>query len=161
MSIFKEFGTRSELETKGGEELSTVLVKFADGGLLEEMGKGWHTTKYLSECAVDGITMSDGQCNIKGLRVDDGKGAAMVKKIVEAATEQGIPVIRSNIDEGSTGRPLIRVSSHIKEPNKAPEILLKALAAYAKSEDKKDLAKVASEAAERMNKAVSSYKKVE
>jgi len=72
-------------------------------------------------------------------------GGSATDAIVRAAQRDNIPVVHETF-----GGHHITISPHVKQPRKFPELALKALQSYAKSEGKEGSAQAAGEAAKRV-----------
>jgi hypothetical protein len=178
MSVFRDFESAAErLRTaqssfstaeariksfgqKSADELGAVLAKFAEGGLLPgidatKLDKSYLTPKHHS-IAAERIDLLGENMELGGDIRNDLRGSRIAQEIADAARAKKIPVVHN-----TDGSQNIRVSDHIKEREKSPELLLSALAAYADSKGKTELGTVAREASERMKTLVSSFQQIQ
>ncbi|MGE0755171.1 MAG: hypothetical protein AB7L92_08445 [Alphaproteobacteria bacterium] len=139
--------------------LSSVLTRFAEAGLLPEIDPHFHTRDYLcpytNYIAADRIEMRGLNARAGGDARMDTKGLRVAEEIVAAANTHKIPIVHE-----MNGGQNIQVSPHVKERENAPEILLRALAAYAEGRHKPEMAGVARAAAEEMKTAVAAYREI-
>jgi hypothetical protein len=160
-SAFQRSKARIEsFSERSAQELSDVLGKFSRAGLFPEIDTSLHEasrlTPYHHCVAAYRIEIRAKNIRASSLASDDIIGSRIAEEIAEAARVQKVPVVHQ-IEGGQS----IQVSSHVKEREEAPEILLRALAAYADKKGKSELAASAREAAERMKTLVPSFREIE
>lgn len=143
--------------------LHEVLTEFANNGLLNGIDLISYKKEYLTPYAgytIDRININSSEVFIihehshgREVAGEDTIGPIIRKKIVDAATAKNIPVI--------LGRDEIIVSPFIQEREDCIKVLLYALAAYAESEGKPDMAKLADKKAREMGEVITSYRQRE
>ncbi len=120
-------------EQKSKEVINDVLAQFSEGRLFRGVN-----AEYDNQMGEHKITIKG---NTTGLVMHDMQGDRITQKIFNAAIGAGIPVIHDTARAHN-----IQVSPRIKEGENHPDVLLKALVAYGKSEGNTGLIRVATEA---------------
>jgi hypothetical protein len=166
MSIFREFETaakdlqsaerafeiaKARIEAFGiiaGTEIRQALLALRGDGLLAGIDPYEENTKSFVSAPHNQIAIRRIEIrgiNAGGLVSSDTVGASVAEALAQAAKNENL-----RVDHVTNFGHAIEVSDDIQEGEKTPEILLNALAAYARSQGKETSAQLASGAAARM-----------
>jgi len=138
------------------EALKAVLKEFAEAGLFPNIDTNQHERLSTHDEAIakDSIWFRSNDPGL--LTTDDHDAIAVVDAIIEAAIKKKIPVTRTE-----SGCQTLEVSKHVKDREKCPEILLLALAEFAHSKGRDELASSAKSAAKELQKSAAALQQLE